>query len=114
MVQEVLKIFKKTYYSGFKMQFRDYQELADGSIGSLDRNDKQTVYSHLVYHSHSHIHITHFERRKSRCIATVDICSTSFQTCGHDVIAAFDVLHLLAHHRGSVAFSLPRSQPFLS
>ena len=32
--------------------------------------------------------------------------STSFQTCGHDVIAAFDVLHLFAHHRGSVAFSL--------
>lgn len=88
------------------LRIREYQELADGSIGSLDRNDKQPVYSHLVYHSHSHIHITHFERRKSRCIATVDVSSTSFQTCGHDVIATFDVLHLLAHHRGSVAFSL--------
>ena len=74
-----------TYYSGFKMQFRDYQELADGSIGSLDRNDKQPVYFQLAYHSHSHshIHITHF-----LCIATIDISSTSFRTCGHYVIAA--------------------------
>jgi hypothetical protein len=75
-------------------RIREYQELAEGSIGSLDRNDNQP---------HSLIHISHHERRKSRCIATVDNCITSFETCDHDLIAAFDALHLLANHCSSVA-----------
>ena len=36
-------------------------------------------------------------------VAITDTCIISFETCDHDLIAAFDALHLLASHRSSVA-----------
>jgi hypothetical protein len=50
----------------------------------------------------------------SHCIATVDTCITSFESCGLDLIAAFGASHLLANHCSSVAWFIYRAGTFVN
>jgi hypothetical protein len=54
-----------------------------------------------------------FPRHMSHCIATVGICITSFETCGHDLIAAFGASHLLANYGSSVACFIYRAGTYV-
>ena len=46
-------------------------------------------------------------------VAIADTCITSYESCDHELIAAFDALHLLVIFAVALHSSLPRSQPFL-
>ena len=94
---------QKIWVSEETSPLRGYQELAEGSIGSLDRNDQQPVGP---LQSTFPISTSLIMRDASLVIATVDTCITSFVTCGLELIAACEAPHLHANHYSSVAFYL--------
>ena len=73
---------------------KDTGEPAEGSIGSLDRNDEQPGSPVQSFISEAMIG------------AIVDTCIPSFRSCGQELIAAFDAPHLLANHCSSNEYVL--------